>query len=163
MEQRRKLRTQVEKQKKTIMEKFEQVKKQGSGQLSTQDLSVLLNVSTSQAASPSPPKPVAVSPTPLNPPSNTKKHGVSPIRQRPNPSKPKADTKSHEEIGREKLAELRHRQNEELLRVLDEEQRKEENREKQLAEASEQDKVKLEKGFGLERAKASQRVVGLSE
>jgi len=153
VEQRRKLRAQVETQKKTIMEKFEQVKKQGSGNLSTQDLSTLLNVS----ASPLPAK----LPTPKPNTQPTKTSSVSPTRQRP--SKPPVQTKSAEQIGREKLAELRKKQNEELLKVLNEEQKKEEQRELQLAAALEQDRVKLEKGFGLERAKASKRVVGLSE
>lgn len=169
MEQRRKLRAQVEAQKKTIMEKFEQVKKQGSGNLSTQDLSALLNVSASPipataspvklpAATPSPPKPSTQSAKP-----SAKSSSISPTRQRPSPAKPSLDAKSAEQIGREKLTELRKRQNEELLNVLDEEQKKEEEREQRLAAASEPDKAKLEKGFGLERAKASKRVVGLSE
>lgn len=168
MEQRRKLRDQVEAQKKTIMEKFEQVKKQGSGNLSTQDLSALLNVSTSPVpATASPVKLPAVTPSPPKPntqpakPKSTKSSSISPMRQRPSPAKP--DAKSAEQIGREKLNELRKKQNEELLNVLDEEQKKEEEREQRLTAASDQDKAKLEKGFGLERAKASKRVVGLSE
>ena len=169
MEQRQKLRAKVEAQKKTIMEKFEQVKKQGSGNLSAQDLSALLNVSASpvpataspvklQAAITTPPKPNT---QPAKP--NNKSSSISPVRQRPSPAKPSTDSKSAEQIGREKLAELRKKQNEELLKVLDEEQRREEEREQQLAAASEQDRAKLEKGFGLDRAKASKRVVGLSE
>lgn len=61
------------------------------------------------------------------------------------------------------VEELRERLHKELLDVLEAEQKKEMEREEKLKIANEADKAKLEKAFGIERAKASNRIVTMSE
>lgn len=164
MEQRRKLRAEVEGQKQAIMAKFEEMKKQGSGRMSPQDLTTLMGASgtagdgkvgafiveqTVGTASGQPAggwkaKSSAAKPT--------------------NGGSVQKETKSTEILGKEKIGLLRKKQNEELLQVLDEEQKREAEREQLLAgAASDIEKNRLDKIFGLERAQSSQRIVGISE
>ena len=59
---------------------------------------------------------------------------------------------------------MRKQFNDELLRILEEEQSNENRREEQLQNAKSQNEANdLEKKFGLERAKASQRILDVSE
>ena len=61
------------------------------------------------------------------------------------------------------IDELRQRNNEELLTILNEEQKKEGEREAKLREVSDEaERKRLEKIFGIERAKASERIVNTS-
>jgi hypothetical protein len=50
-----------------------------------------------------------------------------------------------------------------MLDLLETEQKKEMEREEQLAEADDEEKKRLEKVFGVERAKASNRIIKMSE
>lgn len=165
MEQRRKLRAQVESQKKAIMEKFEQVKKQGSGNVSTHELANMLSVSSDKA--PEAPSGVftveKTDGTMSAQPAQWKASPAKPTKKtEPKPSE--KDAKAAESIGRDKIAMLRKKQNEELLKVLEEEQKREENREKQLSTVTnDAERSRLEKIFGMERARSSQRIVSLSE
>ena len=161
MEQRRKLRTEVENQKLTIMAKFEQMKKQGSGKMSPQDISALIGTggegqvgafTVEQTVGTASAQPTG----PWKGKSTTK------------PSKPSAvsakDAKAAEMMGKEKIGLLRKQQNEELLQILEDEQQREAGREQQLAAAaSDIERNRLDKIFGLERAKSSQRIVSISE
>lgn len=62
------------------------------------------------------------------------------------------------------IESLRRRQNEQLLKVLEEEQRAEERRERMLRTVQdEEDRRRLERVFGLERAKSSERIMRLTE
>ena len=67
------------------------------------------------------------------------------------------------EDGVKVVEDLRERLHKELLDVLEAEQKKEVEREEKLKTANETDKAKLEKAFGIERAKASNRIVTMSE
>lgn len=59
--------------------------------------------------------------------------------------------------------ELRQRNNQELLMILEEEQKNEAEREAKLREvAEENERKRLEKIFGIERARASERIVNTS-
>lgn len=59
---------------------------------------------------------------------------------------------------------MRKKFNDELLRILEEEQANENRREEQLQNAKSQTEANdLEKKFGLERARASQRILDVSE
>ena len=93
-------------------------------------------------------------------------------KAKPSPPKPapakkpdtSKDAKAAESVGKDKIAMLRKKQNEELLKVLEEEQKREEQREKQLAGVTvDTERNRLEKLFGMERARSSQRIVSLSE
>lgn len=58
---------------------------------------------------------------------------------------------------------MKEKQNQELLRILEEEQAIEAEREKQLQEISDEtERKRLEKIFGIERGKASERIVSTS-
>ncbi len=62
------------------------------------------------------------------------------------------------------MEELRTRLHKELLGVLEAEQKKEEGREAALKKAGEEEERKrLEKAFGIERARASEKIMKLSE
>lgn len=58
---------------------------------------------------------------------------------------------------------MRERLHKELLSVLEEEQAKEVEREERLNKASKEEQKKLEEIFGIERAKASNRIIKMSE
>ena len=59
---------------------------------------------------------------------------------------------------------LRQKQNQELLKVLDEEQEREQERDRLLKNAAnEEERKSLDKRFGYERALASEKIVGMSE
>jgi hypothetical protein len=58
---------------------------------------------------------------------------------------------------------LRERLHRELLSILEEEQEKEMEREEKLKKATPEEQKKLENVFGIERAKASNRIVKMSE
>lgn len=61
------------------------------------------------------------------------------------------------------LEELRRKQNEELLQILEEEQRAEDEREATLAQVDDPSQRKrLEKIFGVERAKANDRIINIT-
>jgi len=61
------------------------------------------------------------------------------------------------------IEQLRQKNNQELLNILEEEQRSEAERESKLREISdENERKRLEKIFGIERAKASERIVNAS-
>jgi hypothetical protein len=63
-----------------------------------------------------------------------------------------------------KLEEYKHKLNQNLLNKLAEEREKEDEREKALKHATDEDeKSRLEKQFGEERAEASNRIVKLNE
>lgn len=162
MEQRRKLRAQVESQKQSIMAKFTQMQKQGSGKISPQDLGNLMNVSNTQAGA------FTVEQTTAT----ASAQPAGPWKAKTNAAKPggkqgsalQKDAAAAEMLGKEKIGMLRKKQNEELLQILDDEQKLEAEREKQLAAAtSDKERHRLENIFGLERAKSSQRIVGISE
>ena len=68
------------------------------------------------------------------------------------------------EDGRQQVEALRLRQNEQLLRVLEEEQHSEQQREQMIAQVQAvTERRRLEKIFGIERAKASERIMLLTE
>ncbi len=63
----------------------------------------------------------------------------------------------------QRIEALRNQHNQELLGILEEEQRNEADREKKLHEVGDDnERVRLEKIFGIERAKASERIVKAS-
>ncbi|MDR3582050.1 MAG: hypothetical protein P4L67_02120 [Candidatus Pacebacteria bacterium] len=61
------------------------------------------------------------------------------------------------------VEELRNRLHKELLGVLEFEQQKENEREELLKKATPEEQKRLEKMFGIERAKASEKIIRLSE
>lgn len=61
------------------------------------------------------------------------------------------------------MKELRRKLHKEMLDVLEAEQKKEAEREQKLSSADDEERKRLEKSFGAERAKASNRIVKLSE
>lgn len=64
----------------------------------------------------------------------------------------------------ESLEALRRQQNEHLLQVLEEEQSKEEQRETELAKVENPvERRRLEKIFGIERARASEKIMHITE
>ena len=74
-----------------------------------------------------------------------------------------ANTQKKKDDGIKVVEELRERLHKELLNVLEEEQKKEMEREEKLKKASPEELKKLENVFGIERAKASNRIVKMSE
>jgi hypothetical protein len=90
--------------------------------------------------------------------SETKSGVSSPVQEKPLKFPPLSD----KEITK-KLKELRFRLNNELLGILSEERQKEEERERIIASISNKtDRDKMEYNYGLERAKASSRIVHLN-
>lgn len=162
MEQRRKLRAEVEGQKQAIMAKFEEMKKQGSGNMTPKDLTALIGApGEGQVGAFTVEQTVG---TASAQPAGAWKAKSSVSKAKPAPAATQKDTRSAEIMGKEKIGLLRKKQNEELLQILEEEQRLEEGRERQLAAAaSDIERSRLDKIFGLERAKSSQRIVGISE
>jgi len=61
------------------------------------------------------------------------------------------------------MDEYRFNLNQELLKILTEEREKEENRERTLATAKREEREKLEKHFGIERATASDKILKYNE
>lgn len=55
------------------------------------------------------------------------------------------------------------KQNAEMLRILEDEQEAENKREEKFSQASLEDKKRLERDFGMERARAQARIQKLSE
>ena len=164
MEQRRKLRAEVEDQKQAIMSKFEEMKKQGSGKMSPQDLTALMGASGTGGEGQVGAFTVeqTVGTASAQPAGAWKAKGSA--AKPTNAVLTQKEAKSAEIMGKEKIGLLRKKQNEELLQILDEEQKREAERELQLAgAASETEKHRLDNIFGLERAKSSQRIVGISE
>lgn len=91
-------------------------------------------------------------------------------RQRPHsashpaPAPAPKPTPGSAEDGRQQVEALRLRQNEQLLRVLEEEQHSEQQREQMIAQVQAvTERRRLEKIFGIERAKASERIMLLTE
>ncbi len=65
---------------------------------------------------------------------------------------------------KKKLDEIRNAHNQELLKILEEEQSNEAGREAKLKEITDiNEKQRLEKIFGIERARASERIVKTSQ
>jgi hypothetical protein len=69
----------------------------------------------------------------------------------------------NKEDGTKAVENLKQKLHKEMLDLLEAEQKKETERDEQLQNANEEEKQKLEKTFGTERAKASDRIIKMSE
>lgn len=108
-------------------------------------------------------------------PEHTRSLQYSKLKQsKPKPAKPTKSKRRDKHIaanakeakkddGIRIVEELREKLHKELLSVLEEEQRKEVEREEKLKGALPEEQKRLEGVFGIERAKASNRIVKMSE
>jgi hypothetical protein len=168
IEQRKKLRLDVETQKKQLIQKFERIKRQKGGLANTEELSALMKtVKTPETQAGSKktlakPKPQIFSPetnayNTLNPETKVftaKLH--SKLNRLPGQEAGRTE--------RSRLEDAKKLQFKEMSALLAEEQDRELQRERQLAaETDATQRDLLEKQFGLERALSSQRIIRLSE
>lgn len=169
LEQRKKLRGEVEAEKKQIIEKFERLKKQKGGISNSEELSTLLKTVKTQSSETHQssskllvqPKAQLKSPEPI--PQSAEVKSITPQVQKHRLPKPQAPEGGVKPV-RSLLDEAKKKQYQEMAVLLAQEQAQEQRRDEQLS--TETDPVQrdhLEKQFGLERALASQRIMRLSE
>ena len=174
LEQRQKLRTKVQQQKQKIMATYAMMKKNKSRSTisnessimstSMQNKSITFRNTTSKSARSAD---ISLRNTANESPTATDKRSKSPgnttfltdmtIKEKP----PK---KSLKRKNKEKLEEFKRKQDEEIIGILEEEQKLEKEREEKLeACPDEEARKEMEEQFGIERAKASKRIVKKSK